>query len=512
MKKLFGILLVSFLFVMSLIPAEVIGQTPQQMSYQAVIRNGSGTLVKKSNIGIRISILQNSASGTAVYVETQTVPTNDNGLVSLEIGGGTNIFGAFDAINWSAGPYFIKTETDITGGSNYTITGTSELLYVPFAFVADKASTSLDKVWQSSGSDIFNTNSGNVAIGNNGSSASLSVARGTGLDGTAAFFGTNNASHFNYNIDEDTYIRAGKNNSNVLINDIGGGKIGLGMATPSRATVEQYGTVGTTAAIFGGDGPGVSLQSNWPAIGLNHYYDGSNTRAIGAGYGAQIFVDQTIGIGGGAIGFVNFPVRSAATNGLLVNPITRVYLQNGRIGIGTRDPQADIEIDNSYSQLDNAGIRFFEPNYGSDCRMVYANGNLQFAFDGSYNAYVDASGGWHTTSDSTLKRDIQPLNGDFLTMLKKVTPVTYHMKKEPAGSDLHYGFISQNIETVFPELVTLNEGIKMMNYQGMIPIAIESIKEEHQVVEGLKKENQMLEERIKKLEEFVSQVQKTALK
>ena len=70
-----------------------------------------------------------------MYTETQTVTTNTNGLVSLEIGMGYTS-DDFNAIDWSAGPYFIKTETDPTGGSSYTITGTSQLMSVPFAMYA----------------------------------------------------------------------------------------------------------------------------------------------------------------------------------------------------------------------------------------------------------------------------------------------------------------------------------------------------------------------------------------
>jgi uncharacterized protein (TIGR02145 family) len=110
------------------------GQAPSKMSYQAVIRNSSNTLVSNQPVGMRISILQGSASGTAVYVETQTPTTSDNGLVSIEIGGGTVVSGNISTMDWANGPYFIKTETDATGGSNYSITGTSQLLSVPYAF------------------------------------------------------------------------------------------------------------------------------------------------------------------------------------------------------------------------------------------------------------------------------------------------------------------------------------------------------------------------------------------
>jgi len=116
-------------------------QVPQKMSYQAVIRNSSGQLVSGQAVGMQISILQGSASGTSVYVETQIPTTNVNGLVSLEIGAGTIESGNFATIDWANGPYFIKTETDIAGGSNYTISGTSQLLSVPYALHAKTAET-----------------------------------------------------------------------------------------------------------------------------------------------------------------------------------------------------------------------------------------------------------------------------------------------------------------------------------------------------------------------------------
>lgn len=111
-------------------------QAPQKMSYQAVIRKTDGSLVFNTSVGIKISILQGSASGTSVYVETQTTTTNANGLATLAIGGGTPVTGTFAGINWASGTYFIKTETDPVGGTNYTISGISQLLSVPYALYA----------------------------------------------------------------------------------------------------------------------------------------------------------------------------------------------------------------------------------------------------------------------------------------------------------------------------------------------------------------------------------------
>ena len=115
-------------------------QSPQKMSYQAVIRNASGALVTNNVVGMKISILQGSETGTPVYVETQTPTTNDNGLATIEIGGGTVVTGTFEGIKWESGTYFLKTEVDPDGSTNYTIICVNQLLSVPYALVASKLS------------------------------------------------------------------------------------------------------------------------------------------------------------------------------------------------------------------------------------------------------------------------------------------------------------------------------------------------------------------------------------
>ena len=111
------------------------GQVPEKMNYQAVIRDAEGNLITGQAVGMQISILQGSTDGAVVYTETITPPTNANGLVSVEIGSEA----AFADIDWSAGPYYIRTETDPSGGTEYTITGVSQLLSVPFALHARTA-------------------------------------------------------------------------------------------------------------------------------------------------------------------------------------------------------------------------------------------------------------------------------------------------------------------------------------------------------------------------------------
>lgn len=143
----------SFIITLSAYTQE---SAPLKMSYQAVVRDGANKLLENKTIGMRISILQGSATGSLVYSETHSPTTNVNGLVSIIIGEGRATAGAIALIDWSQGPFFAETEIDPTGGSNYSITSTTQLLSVPFALYAEKAGNVFDGEYESlSGKPVF---------------------------------------------------------------------------------------------------------------------------------------------------------------------------------------------------------------------------------------------------------------------------------------------------------------------------------------------------------------------
>ena len=202
MRKLFTLL------VAVLLTASVFAQSPEKMSYQAVIRNNNNNLVVNSNVGMQISILQYSTSGTPVYIERQFPTTNANGLVSIQIGAGTVVAGNFASIVWGNGPYFVKTETDLNGGANYTITGISQLLSVPYALHAKTAEsvsgtiTETDPVftaWDKDYADLINTPAAadgsetkvtagtNVTVTGSGTTASPYVVNATAGSGSTTY-------------------------------------------------------------------------------------------------------------------------------------------------------------------------------------------------------------------------------------------------------------------------------------------------------------------------------------
>ncbi len=119
---------------------------------------------------MRLIVQQGSIGGTAVYTETFSPTSNAYGLVNIEIGSG-NTTDDFSAIDWSAGPYFMETAVDVSGGTNYSVMGTSQLMSVPYA--------------------LYAKTSGNGAgpVGPTGATGTTGVAGADGIDGATGLTG-----------------------------------------------------------------------------------------------------------------------------------------------------------------------------------------------------------------------------------------------------------------------------------------------------------------------------------
>jgi len=158
------------LFFVILTVITVYSQVPEKINYQAVIRNSSGELVTGQDVGIKVSILDETSSGTVLYSEEHAVSTNAYGQVALEIGGGTPASGVFSSIDWGINDKFLKLEVDIAGGTSYVPMGTSQMLSVPYALYADVATTAellgTEGVYSTSSDTLFvvKDHSGNVVF------------------------------------------------------------------------------------------------------------------------------------------------------------------------------------------------------------------------------------------------------------------------------------------------------------------------------------------------------------
>ena len=148
--------------IVLLLAGTAMTQSPESFKYQAVVRDGAGTILSGQTVGLRMTILQGSSTGAIVYQETFTPTSNSVGLVNLSIGQGSVSSGSFSGIDWSAGPYFMETAMDASGGTSYTLMGASQLLSVPYALYATYVDNDSDDQNLTLATNILSIENGNT--------------------------------------------------------------------------------------------------------------------------------------------------------------------------------------------------------------------------------------------------------------------------------------------------------------------------------------------------------------
>jgi hypothetical protein len=132
--------IILLLFLSQNIASVIYAQVPQGIPYQAVARNGQGQPLASTNVKVRFSILDSTATGTAVYVESHSTTTSALGLFTANVGMGAASTGTFSSINWGQNYKFLKVELDTTAtGNSYIDLGTQQMMSVPYALYAGKA-------------------------------------------------------------------------------------------------------------------------------------------------------------------------------------------------------------------------------------------------------------------------------------------------------------------------------------------------------------------------------------
>lgn len=304
-------------------------QTPQAIKYQAVARDNAGNLIANQNIGFRINILQNSPIGNSVYAETHVVASNDLGLVHLDIGAGTNLSGNFSTINWGASSYFIKVEMDVTGGTNYLLMGTSQLLSVPYALFAEKAASVL--IDQVNDADADSTNEiqqlsingnqlsisdGNTVTIPSGSGSNYSAGNGIAIQNNTI---TNTAPDQVISLTGQGATSITGTYPNFVINSID--NVNDADANPSNE-LQTLSINGNTLSISNGN----SITLNNSQVSLDQAYDSG-----GAGLGRTITTDA------GSVQIINSGNNSTAleVSSSIANS-SAVLANVGGVGVGFR--------------------------------------------------------------------------------------------------------------------------------------------------------------------------------
>ncbi|MBE0654383.1 MAG: tail fiber domain-containing protein [Bacteroidales bacterium] len=267
------------------------------MSYQAVIRDAGSNLVNNQPIGIKVSILQGTDKGNTVFAEVfnPNPETNANGLLTIEIGGGDPVSGNFSDIDWSKGPYFIKTEVDPSGGIAYSIEGISQLLSVPFALHAK--TVEVDKV-DDADNDPFNEiqslsiNGSQLSLSNGGGTITIPLPTGEATPNGPA--GGDLAGNYPNPVIGDGKITSLKIAGNAVIEDkiASGAVTGTKIAQAGASAGQVLKWNGTTWAPGADEAGGFSLPYNG-----NVTSSGNAITIVNEGTGGGISASVSTGVG-----------------------------------------------------------------------------------------------------------------------------------------------------------------------------------------------------------------------
>ncbi|MTI23179.1 hypothetical protein E1176_19270 [Fulvivirga sp. RKSG066] len=375
MKNLF-ILITAILFV-----SNINAQSPDKMSYQAVVRNVDNTPVANQSVGVQISILQGSATGAAVFVERHSIMTNVHGLMSLSIGEGAAVLGAFSSIDWTVGPYFILTETDPSGRENYTISGASQLLSVPYALHAKTAENFSNDQVDDADADPTNELQ-NLSL--TGTTLNISDGSGVDLNSIIPPGGTDDqtAAEVNYN-NSASGLTAG--NVQNAIDELAAGS-----------------TVNT-------DNQELSYNSSTHALSIDrgNSVDLSDLATDGDDWGSQVVAHDNSIKGEGTAGNPIGLARQGATNdqvlkwngsawvpgddavgtggSLWTESGTDIYFNTGNVGVGTLAPEVKLHVnspDPEALRIESSQGGVTSEYHTSSGRVGYVgslfNGNMDF--------------------------------------------------------------------------------------------------------------------------------------
>jgi hypothetical protein len=308
----------------------------------------------------------------------------------------------------------------------------------------------------------------------------------SGNDNTAVGYGALNANTSGYN---NTAVGT----EALGYNTIGHNNTAIGMYALLDNVSGNYNTA-IGLQTLGGVVNRTSTASNNTAVGgwaLEFITTGSNNVAIGTQAGGGTDKDADPGI---TEGFGNVFIGYNAGMSLPYNTSNRLYIANQRY-----DPAHGYNTPPLiYGEFDNRRIAVNTTDTSGWAFKVQAP---------SGEGHVKADGNWSTCSDLRLKKNITTLQ-DSLYKLSKVRGVNFDFKSEPAskkGKGKHIGFIAQELEKEFPELVdTDTNGYKSVSYANMTPVLVEAVKELKAKNDALEKNIQQRAEKIKALEEVLN--------
>ncbi|PSL22651.1 endosialidase-like protein [Dyadobacter jiangsuensis] len=449
-----------------------LAQAPQQFSFQGVAKKADGKVVSSAIIGVRLTIHSEAIGGTTVYQETHSTQTNPGGIFNIQIGGGNVVSGTFAAIPWKTFPHFLQLEMDPLGGSAYTDLGTTQMLSVPYAMQA-KESTK----W------------------NDGYPVVQKFEFAPDID-------PNDVN----DPDIQKYYLPAVGDGHRLIWYPFKGALRVGESLNGKWEGSE---IGAKSVAFGGDNLAKGDFSF--AVGLGASATGLFSTAIGQSSSASGTSGVACGLGSLSKGYGTVSVGMYNASPDIPNPTSPLptdiifqvgygssqndrksgisMLRNGNLGIGNNvlAPEYLLDLGGRMRIRHNgttSGIHFNNSqNIEHGFMGMKTDAQIGFFINNAWRFWVDNAGNGalggtlSQSSDRRLKRDFSTLSSS-LGKLAHLKGYHYYWKDKDRDQSLQTGLVAQEVEALFPELVKTDEkGFKSLNYTGLIPHLIESVKE-----------------------------------
>lgn len=439
MKKL--LLLLVFIVLTS---TNIFSQAiPKQIDFQGVLKTAAGVIVPDGNYQLTFKIYNDPTGGTPLWSETQMVAVA-NGIFSAHLGSVVPITTVpFDRIHFLG----------MTIGADPELSPRTMLTPSPYSFMAlnvmDNTITSAKLVDLTiTGTDIANNTIG---------PEKLNFTPGSGTIGGS---GTTN------------YLPI-FTNSTTLGNSIlyqSSSRIGINNASPDFA---------------------LTINSD-PVAGLGLKISRSN-----GGLGIAIMEDsQPTGLRGWNFDVFNqkLTLKTTEDNGYATIKELITFKRDGFVGIGTSSPVTNMQlVHNQYlpgggftlQQISNSNRwQFYVSQSTNYLRLLYN--------DLSMGQFNNTNGNYEPVSDMRLKKNIQPINS-VLGIIKQLKPVTYQIINNKETDGISYGLISQDVEKILPEIVSITKGddgdgitdLRTLSYTELIPILIKAVQEQQILIEDL---------------------------
>ena len=246
------------------------------------------------------------------------------------------------------------------------------------------------------------------------------------------------------------------------------------------------------------------------ANGFRMRYDGSaNTFAITSGVGAIVTDHLIVDRGANRIGIGRNPTS------VPLEVEGNMYV-NGNIGVLTTTPSHDLTIKQSSNNNSSAnGVAVVSATSENYWKYHTSGTLLRFSYwDGtslsSPISFTDGNADWTISSDRRLKEEIEPVTS-VLTSVMQLEPMRYFYRRSRNESGKLYGFIAQDVEKIFPALVSAPNSESEyygLNYENLHAISIRAIQEQQALISKQQAEIELLKTKLSELDLFKAELQK----